>query len=314
MKSLALGNRSQLGLRAAVLMMFLLVLAACGGTTTTALNLTDGEWQWQDWTDATGTTAVTNPENYTLQFMGDNTFAGQADCNRIAGSYTRDGNNVPVMPGPSTLAACPEGSLDFVYTSTLAQVTSGEINADNELLLRTADDLTMRFTNTTAPAAAAGTGFLGLPWWSWLLLLGLLGLILWWLFSRGNEPEPAPVAPVQRTVTPPAAAAPVVTEVAESYEAERVGVYDIAGGVADDLTRIEGIGPKISSILAAAGINSFSELGNRSYDDLKRILEAADLRGSYGDPTTWPEQARLAAAGSWAELEALQATLKGGRV
>jgi predicted flap endonuclease-1-like 5' DNA nuclease/heat shock protein HslJ len=309
MRNLAFGNRSQLGLRAAVLMMFLLVLAACGGTTP-ALNLTDGEWQWQDWTDATGTTAVPNPENYTLQFMGDNTFAGQADCNRIAGSYTRDGDNVMVLPGPSTMAACPEGSLDTVYTSTLAQVTSGQINADNELLLTTADDLTMRFTNTTAPAAAASTGFLGLPWWAWLLLLGLLALILWWLFSRGNEPEPAPVPPVQRTVTPPPAAA----EVAESYEADRVGVYDRAGGMADDLTRIEGIGPKISSILAAAGINSFAELGNASYDDLKRVLEAADLRGSYADPTTWPEQARLAAAGKWAELEALQDTLKGGRV
>jgi hypothetical protein len=31
------------------------------------------------------------------------------------------------------------------------------------------------------------------------------------------------------------------------------------------------------------------------------------------DPSTWPEQAGLAAAGRWSELEVLQEELKGGR-
>lgn len=293
MRDLTRGNVRRLGLPVVVGLLLLLVLAACT-TTPATVNVTDGVWSWQDWTDASGTTTVPNPENYTLDFQGDGTFSGMADCNSFSGSYTRDGDSFTVMPGPTTLMACPEGSLDTVYTQTLAQVTGGEVNANNELILTTADGLSMRFTNpSVATGTTQGGGFLGLPWWAWLLLLGLLALILWWLFSRGSEPEPAP-APV-RTATPQ----PVVAEP--------------VAAVVDDLTRIEGIGPKISSVLAAAGITTFRELANASQDELQRVLAAADLRGSYGDPTTWPAQARLAAEGKWDELEAMQNELKGGR-
>ena len=46
---------------------------------------------------------------------------------------------------------------------------------------------------------------------------------------------------------------------------------------------------------------------------LREILNAAELRGSFGDPTSWPEQARLAAEGMWDQLKTLQDGLKGGR-
>jgi predicted flap endonuclease-1-like 5' DNA nuclease len=82
----------------------------------------------------------------------------------------------------------------------------------------------------------------------------------------------------------------------------------------DDLTKIEGIGPKISGILTAAGILTFAELSTTSQAELNRILQASDLKGSYGDPTTWPAQAELAAAGEWEALESMQAGLKGGRI
>jgi hypothetical protein len=41
------------------------------------------------------------------------------------------------------------------------------------------------------------------------------------------------------------------------------------------------------------------------------LLDAADIH--IATPDTWPEQAGLAAAGRWEELEALQDSLKGGR-
>lgn len=302
MNRLTKGSAPRRGLWVVMALMLMLVLAACSTAGTTP-SLTDGVWTWQDWTDASGTTTVPNPENYTLDFATDGTFSGMADCNSFSGTYTQDGDTFTIVPGPTTLMACPEGSLDSVYTQTLAQVGSGEINANNELILTTADGLDMRFTNPTAAAAPAQAGgFLGLPWWAWLLLLLLLGLILWWLFSRGDEPEPEPV--MTRTVTPPPVApvvtAPVVTE----------RVVDV---VPDDLTRIEGIGPRINEILQAAGINTFAELATASEDELRRILEAAGLSGSFGDPTTWGEQARLADRGDWTALEALQDRLKGGR-
>lgn len=79
----------------------------------------------------------------------------------------------------------------------------------------------------------------------------------------------------------------------------------------DDLKVIEGIGPKIASTLQAAGIQTFAQLSQTEVEKLRRILEDADLR--LADPTTWPEQARLAAKGDWEALKKLQDSLKGGR-
>jgi NADH-quinone oxidoreductase subunit I len=82
----------------------------------------------------------------------------------------------------------------------------------------------------------------------------------------------------------------------------------------DDLKRIEGIGPRISGVLAAAGIATFAQLADVEVDRIKQILEEADpnlLR--LADPTTWPRQARLAATGKWEALERYQEKLKGGR-
>ncbi len=79
----------------------------------------------------------------------------------------------------------------------------------------------------------------------------------------------------------------------------------------DDLTLIEGIGPKVSTVLIAAGIKRFSQIAALKPEALKDILVKAGNRLS--DPTTWPDQARLAADGKWKELEKLQGELKGGR-
>jgi predicted flap endonuclease-1-like 5' DNA nuclease len=81
----------------------------------------------------------------------------------------------------------------------------------------------------------------------------------------------------------------------------------------DDLTKIEGIGPKISELLQTAGINTFAQLAAAEVDRLQQILANAGSRYKLADPTTWPKQAELAAAGKWDELEKLQDQLEGGR-
>ena len=81
----------------------------------------------------------------------------------------------------------------------------------------------------------------------------------------------------------------------------------------DDLTKVEGIGPKISSLLQEAGIQTFAQLASSEADKLRQILAEAGARYKLADPTTWPEQAKLAAEGKWAELEVLQNKLDGGR-
>jgi predicted flap endonuclease-1-like 5' DNA nuclease len=80
----------------------------------------------------------------------------------------------------------------------------------------------------------------------------------------------------------------------------------------DDLKVIEGIGPKISGLLHAAGVRTFAQLANTDVERLRQILVDANLT-RLADPGTWPEQAALAAAGDWDGLKALQDSLKGGR-
>jgi len=80
----------------------------------------------------------------------------------------------------------------------------------------------------------------------------------------------------------------------------------------DDLKRIEGIGPKTSKVLNEAGILTFAQLAEAEVDRLVQIVQEAGLR--LVDPHTWPEQAKLAAAGDWAALDTLQDELDGGRV
>jgi formate hydrogenlyase subunit 6/NADH:ubiquinone oxidoreductase subunit I len=81
----------------------------------------------------------------------------------------------------------------------------------------------------------------------------------------------------------------------------------------DDLTKVEGIGPKISQLLQQAGITTFAQLATTEVARIAQILEAAGPRYRLADPGSWPEQAKLAAAGQWAELEALQQKLDKGR-
>ncbi len=82
---------------------------------------------------------------------------------------------------------------------------------------------------------------------------------------------------------------------------------------ADDLTKIEGIGPKIAELMKAENINTFADLANTDVDKLKEILAAAGGRYKSHDPSTWPQQAKLAAEGNWDELKKLQDELDGGR-
>ena len=80
---------------------------------------------------------------------------------------------------------------------------------------------------------------------------------------------------------------------------------------ADDLKKIEGIGPKISQVLTSAGVDTFNKLAGLKPDAIKNILEDNGVR--LGFPETWPEQARLAADNDWDALKKLQESLKGGR-
>jgi len=80
----------------------------------------------------------------------------------------------------------------------------------------------------------------------------------------------------------------------------------------DDLSKIEGIGPKAAAALVEGGIASFSDLAKASVEDIQKILEEAEGRFSSLKPATWSKQAILAADGKWDELKTLQDNIDGG--
>ena len=122
-----------------------LVVAGCNILGGGSSDLTGKTWQWT----ASTTTApasqsvVPNPENYTIAFATDGTFSAKADCNQVAGQYTTSGSSLTITPGPSTLVACPDGSLGDLFVAGLAATKSYAI-ANSELTLTTADG-TMTF-------------------------------------------------------------------------------------------------------------------------------------------------------------------------
>jgi len=81
---------------------------------------------------------------------------------------------------------------------------------------------------------------------------------------------------------------------------------------ADDLTKIEGIGPKAAEALVESGIVSFSDLAKADTEDIKSVLTEASSTLAHLDPTSWPKQAKMAADGEWDELKEWQDKVKGG--
>ena len=113
-------------------------------------------------------------------------------------------------------------------------------------------------------------------------------------------------APAAEEVKEEAAAAEEVKEEAAAPVAE-------APAAADDLTKIEGIGPKISETLQNAGIKTFADLAGKDAAAVKEVLDAAEGNFAAHDPGTWPKQAGMAAEGKWDELKAWQDELDGGK-
>lgn len=118
--------------------------------------------------------------------------------------------------------------------------------------------------------------------WLWYVLLAivLLVLIIWWFSRRQGEGVETP-----RAAT-------------------------VQSG-ADDLTKLEGIGPKVAKVLGEAGITTFQGLARADAAKVQQALDAAGLQMM--NPEGWIEQADLAAKGDWEGLQRLQGELKGGR-
>ncbi|TVZ16692.1 30S ribosomal protein S2 [Maribacter sp. MAR_2009_72] len=123
-----------------------------------------------------------------------------------------------------------------------------------------------------------------------------------------DTPEPTPA----KVDTKPAPVVAKVPNVEVDVEATQEAVAKDAKTEADDLTKVEGIGPKAAEALVAAGIATFADLSIGDADKIKEILTEASSRMAHLDPTSWPKQAKMAAEGKWDELKEWQDNTKGG--
>jgi len=105
-----------------------------------------------------------------------------------------------------------------------------------------------------------------------------------------------------------------VEKEAEKKVEEKVVENKKADAKPDDLKKIEGIGPKIATILSEAGYETFAKLSKADPEKIREILlEKGGKRYAMHNPETWPAQAEMAAAGKWDELKKWQDELDGGR-
>ena len=127
--------------------------------------------------------------------------------------------------------------------------------------------------------------------------------------STASAPAKAPKAEVETV----AAVAEVETAAPAAEEADATPKASKKGPKLDDLKIIEGVGPKIETLLKEGGINTWAELAAADPDRLKEILDAAGPRYQIHNPSTWPAQAKFAAEGRFEELKEYQEMLTGGR-
>ncbi|GAK61140.1 hypothetical protein U27_01038 [Candidatus Vecturithrix granuli] len=102
----------------------------------------------------------------------------------------------------------------------------------------------------------------------------------------------------------------------EAASEEPLPIMEKEAGTAvqpDDLTKIEGVGPKVAQVLNESGILTFAQLAQTDVNRLRTILQDAGSRFRMIEPESWPEQAELAANGDWSALTKLQDELDGGK-
>ncbi|WP_396635642.1 30S ribosomal protein S2 [Maribacter sp. R77961] len=142
--------------------------------------------------------------------------------------------------------------------------------------------------------------------------------------KKEEAPKKEKVAPTPATVE--TEAPPVVakaTEVKVDVEATKEAVAEEKKEApkkeakkksekGDDLTKIEGVGPKAAEALTNAGLGTFAAVAKADADKMKEILTEASSRMAHLDPTSWSKQAQMAADEKWDELKEWQDNVKGG--
>ena len=77
---------------------------------------------------------------------------------------------------------------------------------------------------------------------------------------------------------------------------------------------MEGIGPKIAGMFAAAGIDTWKALSESNVATCQEVLDGGGDRYKIHDPASWPMQAKMAYEGKWKDLAKWQHKHKHGKL
>lgn len=153
--------------------------------------------------------------------------------------------------------------------------------------------------------------------WGLILAALIIGIVVaWWLFAANRktrvqtsdkpdslDENAAPAARNQALIDTPAATPQPAAAAAATPQTAPSGAIPAAATGADDLTRIKGVGPKLSTLLGALGITRFEQIASWTPADIERIdAQLGNFQGRI-QRDNWTEQARLLARDDTSEFE-----------
>jgi heat shock protein HslJ len=105
-------------------------------------------WRWQSTLSKDNTSLKPEvPENYTLTFAGDGTVNARVDCNRMGGTFLRDGPSLTIRLTHGTLAMCPPGSFDSEFKQEVSEVRHMVLDGNTLRLELGGERATMTFAH-----------------------------------------------------------------------------------------------------------------------------------------------------------------------
>lgn len=177
----------------------------------------------------------------------------------------------------------------------------------------------------------------------WFLLALVLGIVIGWLIrtvaarrevarARAHDAGPVELERLRRRIaeleaavaerdalraelevhraggsSAPEGAAPAVPSGSGPSAGDLAAAGELLGSpiVADDLKVVVGIGPTVEQLCHGIGIRTWHDLATTEVSLLRTLLADAGPRVQTLDPSTWPRQAALLAAGRWEEYRAV---------
>ena len=110
-------------------------VTSSSAATTIAAEVVPGVLKLQSLTRADATTVtISDPQQFTLEFLENNRIAVKADCNRASGGFTLNGTTLTIGPMAVTKAYCGSASLDGEFLSLLGGETVATVSATSLVL------------------------------------------------------------------------------------------------------------------------------------------------------------------------------------